>query len=166
MQKKFYLLFITAILMSLTACPGNTDKTIPALKSFYGSWASQEGDWFKLSSDNVFTCYNNGDETTDWVPVPNDVAYKGTVVSADVSGDYTFANIKIINPSRSPWGLAVGEYARVALQSVDSKQCKMATGSVGEYPNNSMTASTLSELKTKFSFEAGAFTYFGDYTKK
>ena len=162
MQKKFYLLFITAILMSLTACPPAT-QTKPTDK-FVGSWASDSGDWFSLTSAGVFTCYNNGDETTDWAPVPNDVAYKGTVQSYDVSGDIVFINLKVADPSRSPWGLAVGEYARVALKSVSNTQCKMAIGTLGENYNH--TSPTLQELKNSFTIENGAFGSFGDYTKK
>ena len=175
-SKLFALLGILAVFMMLIGCPTQGEEKKEEKKEdaskptdkFVGSWASTYGDWFSLTSSGVFTCYNNGDETTDWSPIPNDIAYKGTVNSYDVSGDYVFLNLMVADPSRSPWAqMIVGKYARIVLKSVNSTQCNMAAATIGEYPNNTMSYDTLDDLKRQFTIESGAFGAVNTvYTKK
>ena len=182
-SKLFALLGILAVFMMMIGCPTQGEEKKEEKKEdaskptdkFVGSWASTYGDWFSLTSSGVFTCYNNGDETTDWNPVPNDIAYKGTIESYDVTGDYLLLNLKIVDPSRSPWGLglAIGMYGRVVLKSINDTQCNMATASIGHGNWNDpdyyaeQTDDTIDGLKNKFTIENGSFGAINSvYTKK
>ncbi len=169
MQKSKFLalLGILAVFMTMIGCPTQgeekkEDASKPTDK-FVGEWVSTYGDGFKLTSNNKYYHYNDASD---------DIAFNGTVVSTDESGDYLFLNLQISEVSRSPWGYAVSSYSRIALQSVSKKQCKMAAASITsgtwgqpDYVND-CTADTLENVKKKFTLETGAFSYFGDYTKK
>ena len=174
MQKSKFLalLSILAVFMTLVACPpadngkeennSNQVQTIEQLKPYVGKWYTAYpyppyDDGFSISAENVLVYYNNGDPT-------NDIGYKGTVESVDVSGDYLFLNLKIVDPSRSPWGLAISSYTRVLLKSISSTQCQMTTACLPT--SYDQTADTIANLKTKFTIETKAFDILGTYNKQ
>lgn len=157
---------VALICAILVGCPVNendiTETKQSPLQSFYGSWSTSYpikpyDDWFQVKSDDTFIYYNNGDPT-------NDVAYQGKIISTDLSGDYLFTNIKVTPIGRSPWGFEEGSFCRVCLKKVSDKKVQMATGFLPL--SYEQTATTLDELKRKFTFENNAFSYFGEYNKK
>lgn len=164
MEKKFLFLSVIIIVFSIivTGCAINedNDEEESHLTKFYGEWKSKSvapyDDWFKLSSDpDTFSYYNNGDPT-------NDLAFKGSVVSYDLSGDITFLNIKITD--KGSWNLTVDNYARVAIKYKNESSCDESLGTL--LPDYKSILPTLEETKSQFTFENGAFGYFGTYYKK
>ena len=177
MQKSKFLalLGILAVFMTLVACPPPADnstpetQTIASIKPYVGSWKSTSpysvppyDEWFAISSDNIFTYYSNGDPS-------NDINYKGTVKSADVSGDYIFLNIKVTGKDGMYANLLLNSYMRVALEKLSGNtSVGMSTGGFYDYNTYyfDCTADTIDNLKTKFNLESGAYGSFGYYTKK
>ena len=166
MEKKFLFLPVILIVFSIivAGCAVNEDNGDEEthLTKYYGEWKSQSAapydDWFKLSSDpDTFSYYNNGDPT-------NDLAFKGSVVSYDLSGDITFLNIKITD--KGSWNLTVNNFARVAIRYKTTTSCDESTGTLGIWPNSYNVLPTLEEAKSQFTLENGAFGYFGTYFKK
>ena len=140
---------------------------LPELADYVGTWGTSYpwpgcDDWFIINTDNVLAYYANGDPT-------NDQNYAGVVESVDVSGDYSFLNMKVLETTSS-WG-TVNAYMRIGLKKQSSAtSVGMSTGGfyVGEYPNGyfDCTADTIDALKTKLNIEKGAYTSFGEYTKQ
>ncbi|MBR6061310.1 MAG: hypothetical protein IKP67_04485 [Spirochaetales bacterium] len=140
----------------------NKVTTKTELSSYIGTWTSKYpypgwDDWFIINTDNVLVYYANGDPT-------NDLNYVGVVESTDVSGDDIFLNTKILQCEGIYSNMTVGAYTRIWMQLNENTECKMSTGTVGAMYDT--TADTIENLKTKFSFETGAYNGFGEYTKQ